>query len=212
MKRIFYLLLLVNAGLGGYLYLLHERPDPDAQLIQMQMNADQIRVMAEPPKRPVPAAPSAACLEWRSFPAAELGRARAALRSLRLDGRLSEREVSVSANWWVHIPPQVTQAAMERKGKELRDLGVTQFFPISDAGKWRYSISLGLFRTEEAARAFLSQLRRKGVRSAVLGNRDQRVTQTAFVVREPTPEESGRLVELSSSYPGTEVRASECPG
>jgi hypothetical protein len=45
----------------------------------------------------------------------------------------------------------------------------------------------------------------------VVGNREQRVTQTAIVVRDPASEESARLVELSAAWPGTEVRAADCP-
>jgi hypothetical protein len=137
---------------------------------------------------------------------------RQALSALAAGERISEREVSVVASWWVHMPPQGSQAAMERKARELTELSVTDFFPVTEAGRWRYAISLGLFRSEDAARTHLAQLRAKGVRSAVIANREQRVTQTAFVLREPTAQESARLAELSAGWPGTELKAVDCPG
>jgi len=210
-KWVFVVLLLVNAALGGYLYWRQVTPNPDSQILDLQMNADQIRIIAEPP-RPQPALRAAACLEWRGFSAADAARMRPALSALAGGERISEREVSVVASWWVHMPPQGSQAAMERKVRELTELGVTDFFPVTEAGRWRYAISLGLFRSEDAARTHLAQLRAKGVRSAVIGNREQRVFQTAFVVREPTAEESARLAELSTAWPGTELRAADCPG
>jgi hypothetical protein len=75
---------------------------------------------------------------------------------------------------------------MERKAAELRNLGVDEYFTILDPGRWRYAISLGVFRSEEGATRFLAQLRQMGVRSATVGEREQRVTQTAFLISEPT--------------------------
>lgn len=213
MKWVALVLLLVNVALGGYLYWRHITPNPDSRLVDLQMNADQIRIIPEPPRpQPVPPPQSSACLEWRAFATADLGRARDALAATGLGARVSEREVGVTASWWVHMPPQRSQAAMERKAKELTDLGVRDFFPVTEEGRWRYAISLGLFRTEDAARAFLAQLRTRGVRSAVVTNREQRVTRMAFVVRDPGQEESARLVELAAAWPGTELRVAECPG
>jgi hypothetical protein len=54
-------------------------------------------------------------------------------------------------------------------------------------------------------------LKAKGVRSALITEREQRITQTAFVIRDPSTEESNRLLELSVRYPGTELKAADCP-
>jgi hypothetical protein len=205
-KWVFFLLLLVNLGLAAYLGLLHVRAAPDRRIVEQQVNPEQIRILPEPPP-----APRASCLEWGSFNAADLSLARAALAPLALGARLSSREVTVPANWWIHVPPAPSQAAMERKVRELNALGITNFYAITEPGKWRYAISLGLFRSEQGANAFLAQLRAKGVRSAVIGNRDQRVTQTVLVVREPDSQESARLAELAAGHPGTELKSGECP-
>jgi hypothetical protein len=54
-------------------------------------------------------------------------------------------------------------------------------------------------------------LRGKGVRSAVVGSREQRVTQTAFLISDPTDGDSANLVLLKREFPGSELRAVECP-
>jgi hypothetical protein len=100
---------------------------------------------------------------------------------------------------------------MERKVTELRKLGVNEYFLLVDPGRWRYAISLGVFRSEGGATRYLAQLRQKGVRSATVGEREQRVTQTAFLIREPTEEESATLTELKNEFPGSELRVVECP-
>lgn len=214
MRWLFLLLLAANLVFAGFVYLRESAPDPDAQLPGLQMNADQITVL---PPRPVPAesaAPTAArsaCLDWGSFGPELQARARTALDGLGFGDRALERQVSVNTRYWVHMPPQRTRQEMERKTRELNELGVGNHFEVLEPGRWRYSISLGAFRSEPGARAYLEQLRGQGVRTAVVGERQQRLTQTAYTLVEPTVEESVRLVELQGSFPDAELKAVECP-
>ncbi|MEK6210528.1 MAG: hypothetical protein AABM64_09235 [Pseudomonadota bacterium] len=212
MRWVFLLLLAVNIGFGVFVYLRDKAPNPDAQLIALQMNADKVRIVPpRPAPAPVTASARAACIEWGGFGTGELARAQGALDRLALGTRARRVEVSVTAGYWVFIPPQRLQSAMERKVTELTELGVNEYFPILDPGRWRYAISLGVFRSEEGAARYLAQLRQKGVRSATVGEREQRVTQTAFLISDPTEEESAKLAELKNEFPGTELRAVECP-
>ena len=66
------------------------------------------------------------------------------------------------------------------------------------------------FKTEEAANAYLDQLREKGVRSARAGSREHRVTQTVLVVHEPDIAFAAKLAELKPQFPGTELKALQC--
>ena len=212
MRWVFLLLLAVNIGFGVFVYLRDKAPNPDAQLIALQMNADKVHMV---PPRPAPASVTAsaraACIEWGGFGAGELARAQGTLDRLALGARARRVEVSVTAGYWVYIPPLRSQAAMERKASELRNLGVNEYFPVLDPGRWLYAISLGVFRSEEGATRYLAQLRQKGVRSATVGEREQRVTQTGFLISDPTGEESAKLAELKNEFPGIELRAAECP-
>jgi hypothetical protein len=164
-----------------------------------------------PAPAPVTASARAACVEWGGFGTGELARAQGALDRLAFAARMRRVEVSVTAGYWVFIPPLRSQATMERKVNELKQLGVNEYFPVLDPGRWRYAISLGVFRSEEGANRYLAQLRQKGVRSATIGEREQRVTQTAFLISDPTEEESAKLTELKNEFPGSESRAVECP-
>jgi len=100
---------------------------------------------------------------------------------------------------------------MDRKVGELQRLGIREHDPVMEIGRWRNAISLGFFRSEEGARRYLAILREKGVRSATIGRREQKVTQTAYLVKDPTSEDSAKLMLLKSEFPGTELRAVECP-
>jgi hypothetical protein len=217
MKWMFFLLLAANLGLAVFVYFRDSLPDPDAQLVMQQINADQIRIVAPRPvpvPAPVPVAPAqapGACIEWGSFGAAELPKAQAALDELALGERVRKMEVAVSTSYWVYIPPLKSKADLDRKVRELKDRGVAEFSPILEAGRWRYAISLGVFRSEDSAKRHLAQLRGKGVRSAQTGEREQRITQTAFLVRDPTDAQSAQLTRLKTDYSGSDLRAVDCP-
>ena len=213
MKWVFLLLLAVTIGFSVFVYFRDKMPNPDAQLVALQVNAQKVRIV--PPRPPPAPAPMtgparATCIEWGSFGAGELTRVQGALERLALGVRARRVDVSVTAGYWVFIPPLRSQAAMERKVTELMELGVNEFFPVLDPGRWRYAISLGVFRSEEGAARYLSQLRQKGVRSATVGEREQRVTQTAFLISEPAEEESANLADLRNEFPGSELRSVEC--
>lgn len=77
--------------------------------------------------------------------------------------------------WWVRIPPDGTREYAERKGRELRALGVDEFYIVQDPGPNQYAVSLGLFKTEAAATQHLERLRKFGVRSASIGTRSTMV-------------------------------------
>jgi hypothetical protein len=212
MRWLFFLLLLVNVALAGYGYIQYTRPNPDAKIIDFQMNADKIRIVPEPV---VSAAQRAArqrtaCLEWGNFGDLELRRVSEALASMDLGERVTSRKREVTTNWWVYMPPQGSRARMDRKADELVDLGITDFVKISQAGRWRYAISLGGFQKEEGARAYLNELRGKGIRTGEIGRREQRMMQTTLVIRAPSPAESTQLVELARRFPGSDMRATEC--
>jgi hypothetical protein len=104
---------------------------------------------------------------------------------------------------------QTRQDVNEKIG-ELKALGITEYFLVQDAGRWRNAISLGIFRTEEAARKFLSRLEGKGVRSAVVGERSQKVTAVTYVVKDPDVALTRRLAEIRAEFPGSELRAAAC--
>jgi len=104
---------------------------------------------------------------------------------LSLADRVSSHDVQVLVGFWVYIPPLKTRFEVERKIAELEKRGVQEYYVVDGQGPMKNAISLGIFKTEDAAEKYLETLQQKGVRSARVGSREHGVTQTAFVVREP---------------------------
>ena len=227
-----FFLLLVLANLAFFLYgrVVIEGGATESRIPDLQVAADKVKLVGatdraptEKPRAPAKKVPSpspaprtataapVACIEWGNFSGPGVARAETALAQLGLAAGQVERVVVDAGGYWVHIPPLKTKIEADRKVRELRDLGVTEFFVVQDAGPWRNAISLGIFRTDEAAQTFLSGLRKRGVRTAIVARREDFLKQVAFYVREPTEAAIAELTLMQQEFPGSEVKAGPCP-
>ena len=231
MRTVFLILLLANLGFFAW-WRYGSPPDAaaDPAPLARQIDPEKLKIVAPkdlpppaPPKPvaavkpepPPPAAPAVAlkCMEWGSFTIADAPRAEKALEPLALGARLGQRRSEESAGWCVFIPPQARAAnarqAALKKAAELRALGVEDYFIVQEEGQHRWALSLGVFRTEDAARARLAVLRAQGVRSAVVGARETVVPKVWLQVRGVDPALEAKLKELTVQVESTELRT--CP-
>lgn len=74
------------------------------------------------------------------------------------------------ASYLVFIPPSATFAAAQERLADLRRIGRDDAFLIQD-GQYRLGISLGVFRAESVARAFVAQLAEAGESGAQVAPR-----------------------------------------
>ena len=68
-------------------------------------------------------------------------------------------------------------------------------------------MSLGVFRTEEAARARLAALRAQGVRTAEVGPRETTVPKVWLQVRNVDAPLEARLRDIARTVDGSELKA-----
>jgi hypothetical protein len=150
-----------------------------------------------------------ACMEVGNFNAEEARRFTAQLASSQLSGRATQRTVQEIASHIVYIPSQGDKEAADKKAGELRRLGITDFYVMPETSPMRWGISLGVFRTEEAARAHLATLNLKGVRSARIGQRAVATSMVAFQFRNLEPEKKWLVEKIKSGFAKQEVRECE---
>lgn len=210
MRIAFFLLLLANVVFFAYSWFGEELFPGESLLLQQQINPQAIVIVA-PAKlaraEPEPAR-NAACLEWGAFVAGEAGRAERALASLASGSTLSRRRVEEAATWWVFMPPQGGRAAAIGKAAELKRLGINEYFIVQEDPKYRFAISLGIFRTQEAAANHLEQLRARGVRTAQVGTREAKDSKLWLQLRDVPKAVAARLDDLRKTFPDSVVR--EC--
>ena len=232
MRALFLLLVLANAGFyAWWRHLAPPETSADPAPLARQIEPEKLKVLSPaelpppaPPKpRPAPtaaAAPAATvqaapaptapkCVEWGSFTLTDAPRAEKALEPLALGPRLAQRRTEENASWWVFIPSQRTRQGAVRKAAELKDLGIDEYFIVQEEGPLRWALSLGVFRTEDAAQARLSALRARGVRTARVGQRDTVVPKVWLRVANVDPALERQLADIALQMEGSELRT--CP-
>lgn len=150
------------------------------------------------------------CAEWGEFAGSDLVRAQEALATLKLGDDLSQRTVEQDRGYWVYIPPLKRRADVEKKIAQLKERGVNDYFLIQEKGKWMNAISLGVFKSEEAAKKFLAELRNRNVRSAKVGERRSKLKYTIFVMKELDSGTTDKLNVLQKQFPDSEIKVSAC--
>ncbi len=236
-KRIFWVVLVLNAALFAFLQWGSSLMPQDGSGLQPPLHPEQIKLLgfsAPPPAStvapasapvavPPPPAASAstvasapavvstlACLEWGEFSGSDLARASDDLAALKLGANLAQREVEHSIGYWVYIPPPKKHGDIAKKLAQLKKRGITDSFVVQEKGKWQDAISLGIFKTEDAAKKFLDSVKSKGVKSAVIGERQTRLKFTVFSLKNPEAATLAKLADWQKDFSGIEMKAISC--
>ena len=201
MRLAFFLLLLINVALYPFVSGLIAGKGDGSEPLRMasQMKPDSIRILpsdAPSPAAETVAAPDVANTVVAGSEAPAVCRALDGLSREQVDAlnarigaeqlllQLSESEQTETTAWWVHIPDMQTRQLAERKQAELRALGVREMIVMADpADPQKLAVSLGLFKTEAAAKVLLATLNGQGVRSARIAPREGRAGRYRIEVR-----------------------------
>jgi hypothetical protein len=212
-----FVLLLANVIVAAYLAASGAPSGLQTDARAVEVNAARITPLraavtqapAHATKEPAAKPGPNACLEWGSFGAAELERAQADIARLGAD-RSSARDLGLAAAWWVHVPPLPSRAEAERRAREIEEAGVTDVRVVADGERWRNAISLGIFKSGEAANAYLARMKEAQVRNVAVAQRNDLLRLASILIVEPPPALVARISELRAAYPGTELRAVGC--
>lgn len=225
MRALFWILLLGNAILfAGMQWGRGLIVDERMGQAQPALHAKQIRLLTESMMQleetsvaePEPILPSeepntSVCLEWGDFSGADLMRATTALSGLQLGDKLSQYQVEHAIGYWVYIPPLKDKAAVTRKITQLKARGIDEYFVVTDTGPWLNAISLGVFKTNEAAQGFLDDLQRtRDIRTAQVGERVSKFKTTVFVLNGPDAATMAELTGMQHDFPGSTLNNVPC--
>lgn len=119
-------------------------------------------VPAPATKPPPPPIIANICVELGYFSRAEANRAEATLVRLSMPTKRSERKIEHISSYMVHVVVKGGQAAADRRVAQLRRSGIKDFYVIPGSyanESLRWNISLGVFKTEQAAQQFVAALK-----------------------------------------------------
>lgn len=149
-----------------------------------------------------------ACLEIVNLNLAEAKTIGEKLNALALGSRQTRTELADAANNMVYIPSQLTKEGADKKAVQLQKLGITDFYIIQDQTPLRWGISLGVFKTPEAAKAHLASLVKAGVSTAKIAPRSVSAAKVSFRLLDLSVDEKKAIELLKDSVPSSEAR--EC--
>jgi hypothetical protein len=208
--------------------------DPSGQSASVEINADKVKIMSPSAGVVASAVPvvttqltqsavavatsvkqvqplvKQTCVEWGEFSGVDLQRAEKALAVIKLSEKPKRRLVDSVSGYWVYIAPLKTRAQAEQKITQLKERGVADFFVIQEAGVWQNAISLGVFKTEEAAKNYLAKLQQQGVRSATVGERAGKLKHTVFLLNHLDTVSSSQITALQKNFPESELKSVAC--
>ncbi len=227
LKFIFWSLLAINAALFAYGrgYLGHfSGNEREPERLPNQLNPDKLANISPEKANNAAAAVAAsaaaaasakaapevlACVEIASFVLADARRFEAQLAPLNLGDHQSRHNLPGTevSSYIVHIPPQGSKEGADKKAAELRGLGVTNYFIMSDNSPLRWGISLGVFKTEGAAQNQLAALMKQGVRTARVTPRMSGSKLLGYQFREVDAALKAKLEKIRENFPNTETKS-----
>lgn len=227
MRIAVFILLLANlllfAWTQGYLGV---SANPDARRVEQQLLPEQLSIVSRtapppaarkqtaPTPAPVPAPvvdkpPVESCLRWSDLASADADQIERLLAERFAVFKATRRTGGEITGYWVFIPPLASRDEATKKTAELQELGIQEYFIVPSSGSSPLAISLGTYRSEEAARTRLDALRAKGVRSARIGSRKSKSALSTLDIRGPATEAAALREAIVALLPKAGVEA--CP-
>jgi hypothetical protein len=226
LKFIFWSLLCINGLLfafgRGYLgnfkgnehepARMHNQVHAEKLVLVSSASAEAAVTKAEQAKAEAlaPKAETIACMEIGKFTDVDAKRFEKQLAPLELGEHQSRDNAGAQeiTNHIVYIPPQGSKEGADKKAGELKNLGVTNFFVISDASPLKWGISLGVFKSENAAKTLLAALQKQGVNSARIMARGPQTNKVTFKFKDIDLAVKMKLEKVIEKYPS--VDATSC--
>lgn len=205
MRTVFLLLLFANAAFLGWTYYARSIGSQGERMVAQQLDPEKIRLVSRDDAAALARARLPRCTEWGPIAPADVARAEEALSGILPGAKFERISRAESSGWWVYVPPLASRQAANQRVAELRRSGITDLFVIPDDTKLRNAISLGVFRSEEAAKSHFAAMRQRGVRDAVLVERE-RNARAYLQVQDVPPQLRPRIAELKSVFLGSDVQ------
>jgi len=222
MRLLLWLLLLSNVALLAYFQLGSQQPvgplaghqaiDPGKIRILTPEELARLPKKGEITASVSPSAasmPVASCFEWGSFADPDAARAKAALDRIGLESTAKPQTPQEAIRYWVYIPPRESLEKAQAKVDEIKALGIEESFIIQEP-KWRFAVSLGVFKADALATKFLEELHSRGIKSAVKGRRNQEGWQTGYTIKNVLPAQAEEIGKLKPDFPGSELKQVNC--
>ncbi|WAW08972.1 SPOR domain-containing protein [Oxalobacter vibrioformis] len=222
LKFFFWILLAANIVLFVFQQTYYDAPSPgkrEPERLNYQYREDQVRLLsADEINRAIAKAKIAhqdiaaagRCVEIGRFSKSEATGFEQQLPSLSLNPEdISLTPVQESSTYMVFVPPSADQKAAEAKITALKEKGIESYYLIKDQSKLRWAISLGVFKTRDAAANYAAEAEKAGVSDLQIAPRGTAVEKLVYRLNNLNEEQLRALETILGRFPGQSVQY--CP-
>lgn len=198
LKISFWILLAANVVLFVFQQTYFDAPveeKREPERLSQQVRADELRLVlpdeiSRSVKTPVVPKPSSAmttinpaemalaiekrntCLDIGSFSKEQSTQFEQLLSNLSIKAEnIQKTSQAEGGPYMVMIPPSSSKAEADKKIGEVKASGIDNFFLIQEPGKFKWAISLGVFKTLDAAASYAANVKQKGLASVQVAPR-----------------------------------------
>jgi cell division septation protein DedD len=223
MKFLFWLLLILNLAALAYFNVdlltssktTQAKDDIAPEKMQL-LSENELKSMPKrsgasvrPQQSLRPSVEGNACYEWGNFTESELNGALTLVNAFFIKNSVEQQAVSESTRYWVYKPPLASLEAANAKAREIKALGINDFFIVQEP-KMRYAISFGVFKQEEGANRLMAELRGKGINQLVKAVKNKGAESTTLKLEGVTSTLLEQLKKNLPDYPSTDIKAIDC--
>lgn len=147
------------------------------------------------------------CVEIGQFKTAEANAFEQAISRLSLNPQnIHLYSVQESSTYMVLIPPSANQKAAEAKIAELKEKNIESYYLIKDQTKLRWAISLGVFKTKDAAVNFATELEKTGLSDLQIVPRGIKTEKQVYRLDHINDEQLKTLQTVLGHFPGQSIQ------
>jgi hypothetical protein len=220
LRFIFWILLIINGLLLSFILGIFDRfgdmslEKHEPHRMKAEKNTDRLKLMTASEAQDVieantkKAEPPIACLEIGNFTLADGKNFEERMKHLALGKRQVREEISETASNMVYLPSQGDKDAADKKAAAIKKMGVSDAYVIQDGSALKWGVSLGVFKTMEAAKTHVANLAKKGIKDAKVAPRPVSASKLMYQLLEISVEEKKQVDQIREQFTG--IDAHEC--
>lgn len=221
LKIFFWILLAANIVLFAFQRTYFNAPSTgkhEPERLAYQYQEDRIRLLSpDEINRDIAKSKAAqdittagSCMDTAPFNKAETAGFERQLPSLSMNkGDIRRIPVRENQAYMVFIAPAASQKAAEEKIAELEKKGIKSYYLIRDSGELKWAVSLGVFKTREAAEKHAADMEKTGLADIHVAPRGLASEKTVYRLNNLNDEQLRALEAIIRNFPGQSIRA--CP-
>lgn len=217
LRFFFWILLIINGLLLSFILGIFDRfgdmslEKHEPHRVKAEKNTDRLKLMSASAAQDAIDAnskkvdPPIACLEIGNFSLADGKNFEERVKYLALGKRQVREELSETASNMVYLPSQGNKDAADKKAAAIKKMGVSDAYVIQDGSVLKWGVSLGVFKTLDAAKTHVANLAKKGIKEAKIAPRPVSASKLMYQLLDISVEEKKLIDQVREQFTGIET-------